>query len=209
MMPFKKTKSPFMVYKNFLSPIICESIVDKLNFILPDTDPEGNFLPYTKYDEKCEKIIFDRLKFLTPQIEKYYDIKYKGTEHINFSWYPITTEENLHCENSEFLRKKWVRTRARDFTGIIFFSDYNEKEDFDTEYEVYGGKIEFPQHGFSLNPERGTLVIFPSGPHFINSISPINVGDLYFAKFHIASQAPYLHDPEKFPGTFQSWFAGL
>jgi hypothetical protein len=109
-------------------------------------------------------------------------------------------------ENSSYLRGKWLRTKNFDFTGVLWLSNFNDKVPFDGEFEVFGGKLEFPQYGFSLNPEQGTLVIFPSVPNFINSITSISLGDLYQVRIRITAKLPYLHDPKKFPGTYIEWF---
>ena len=34
-------KSPFLVYENFISPLLCEQIVDNVDVIVPDTDVDG------------------------------------------------------------------------------------------------------------------------------------------------------------------------
>jgi hypothetical protein len=87
----------------------------------------------------------------------------------------------------------------------LFLTDYNDKPPFDEDYEVFGGKLEFPQHQFGFNPQRGTLIAFPSEPHFINMVSSILVGSLYLTKFHIATKSPLLYDPNKFPGNYNTW----
>jgi len=99
-----------------------------------------------------------------------------------------------------------VRTRDRDITAILFLTDYSKSAAFDALYEAYGGKLEFPNHGFGFNPERGTLVIFPATPHFINASSPVLVGDLFQVRINIATKRPFLYQPSEFPGNFLSWF---
>lgn len=199
-------KSPFLVIENFLSPKNCEVIVDSLGFYSPDVDSEGDPLKMFRYNEKAEELIFDRLKPIIPQVMAYYDTEYQGTEQIIFEYLAEGTTSEPVCENSNYIRKKWVRTKNRDITGMLFLSDYNENAPFDNEYEVYGGKLEFPQHGFGFNPQRGTLVFYPSGPHFINANAAVVAGDLYQARIHIASLMPYLYNPALFPGDYRSWF---
>jgi hypothetical protein len=99
-----------------------------------------------------------------------------------------------------------MRLYNRDFTGVIFLSDYQEQVPFDDEYEVFGGKLEFYSHKFGFNPQRGTLIIFPSDPHFINATSPIQAGDLFQIRFHITCTQPYLYNPKNFPGNYTTWF---
>ena len=91
----------------------------------------------------------------------------------------------------------------------MFLSDYSENYPFDSDYEVYGGKLEFPQHDFGFNPERGTLIMYPSGPHFINAFSEVLAGDLFAARFHFGTHMPFLYNPEEFPGDYTNWFSDL
>jgi hypothetical protein len=202
-------KSPFVVLRDFISPKQCEQFCDLVNFFEPDYDAKGKPLKMFKHEEKVEQVIFDKLQDIIPVLEDYYDIKYKGTEHIMVEWFAEGASGNPTCENSYYLRKKWVRSLPRDLTGILFFSDYQDSPAFDSEYEVYGGKLEFPQHNFGFNPERGTLVIYPSVPHFINATAEVKAGELYQARIHICAQQPFLYDPSKFPGDYRTWFANL
>lgn len=202
-------KSPFLVFQNFLSPKVCESIVDDLGFYSPDVDPEGNPIKMFRFKMEAEEIIFNRLEPNIPLIVNYFDTTYRGTEQIIFEYLAQGTTSVPICENSNYVRKKWVRTKDRDITCVLFLSDYNENAPFDTDYEVYGGKLEFPQHGFGFNPQRGTLVCYPSGPHFINANAAVLEGDLFQARIHIATETPLLYDPRKFPGDYRTWFNGL
>lgn len=202
-------KSPFYVVQEFISAKMCEKIVDDLGCEIVHTNEKNEPQMLFKHDDDAEDFLFSRVKELTPLIENYYNFEYRGTEKFNFEWYPEESEGNPICDNSNFLRKKWVRTKDRDFTGIIFLSDYQDKVPFDNYYEVYGGKLEFPQHKFGFNPQRGTLILFPSCPHFINVTSHINAGDLFQARFHIAAKLPYLYNPQHFPGDYRTWFTGI
>lgn len=200
-------KSPFLVYEEFLSPMQCETIVADLDMYTPDVNTDGKPLKMFKHHESSEKIIFGRIKRLVADLQKYYDFQYKGTEKMMFEWLTAGVVTEPSCDNSRYLNKKWVRMFERDFSCVIFLSDYQDKIPFEQDYEVYGGKLSFPQHGFGFNPQRGTLIIYPSGPHFINVIEPILAGDLFQVKFHIAAKLPYMYSPEKFPGTYKDWFA--
>jgi hypothetical protein len=76
---------------------------------------------------------------------------------------------------------------------------------------VFGGKIEFPAYNFSLVPQRGTLVLFPAGPHFITVISPILLGDLYQIKLNVCINAQgggrWFYQPQNFPGKWSDWLS--
>lgn len=202
-------KSPFLVIQDFLSPKLCEKIVDNLEFYSPDTNDEGKPIKMFKYHTASEEIVFNRLKPMIPDIMEYFQSEYRGTEQIMFEYLAESTVSEPLCENSNYIKKKWVRTKDRDFTGLLFLTNYNDDPDFDSDYEVYGGKLEFPQHGFGFNPSRGTMIIYPSGPHFINANAAVVAGDLHQSRVHIAASMPYLYDPEDFPGDMNSWFIDL
>lgn len=202
-------KSPFLVVQDFLSPKACESIVNDLGFYSPDIDKDGKPMKMFRHNETGQQIIYDRFKSHIATIEQYYKVEHRGTEDMIFEYFAQGTVSEPLCENSNYLRKKWVRTKDRDFTGVLFLSDYNEHTPFDGDYEVYGGKLEFPQHGFGFNPTRGVLIVYPSGPHFINANAAIIAGDLYQVRIHLGASLPYLYNPHEFPGDYRSWFKGL
>lgn len=202
-------KSPFYIVRNFLSPKQCEQIINHLGFMNPDEDTEGNPLKMVRQNELSEAIIFDRFQSVIPEVMTYFDTEHRGTEVVSFEMYPETANFEPICEACKYLHKKWVKVKDRDLSCALFLSEYNEDARFDADYEVYGGKLEFVQHQFGFNPERGTLIVYPSGPHFINVVSPLQVGDAYMAKFHIATKMPYLYQPTNFPGDYRSWFKGL
>lgn len=202
-----KPISPFYIIKDFISPLLCEELLDICNFNVPDKDKDGkNILTITSND-RAEEILYEQLQLHMPNIQSHYNIQYKGTEPITFEWYTEDCKGELMSENSVYVRGKWLRTRSRDLTAILFFSDYQDKPNFDDEYEVYGGKLEFPQHQFGFNPQRGTLVVYPSGPHFINATSVVYAGELVQARIHISAQNMLLYDPSNFPGNYLSWFS--
>lgn len=202
-------KSPFYVVQEFVSPYMCEDLIDACDFNVPDEDKDGHYIKTTKTCERAEAVIYDRLLYLLPELQAHYVFQYKGTERVEFEWFPEGSKGTFRSENSEYVRNKWLRTRARDFTAILFMSDYQEKIPFEQDYEVYGGKLEFVQHKFGFNPQRGTLIVFPSDPHFINVTSDIRAGDLYQARVQIAAQTPYIYRPDMFPGNYTTWFKPL
>jgi len=200
-------KSPFYIVQNFISPLLCEEIVDEMGFLVAEQNNEGLEVKTVRTNDKYQEIIFERLLPYIPTLEAYYGFEYKGTEQpINFEWFPEQSQGDFICENSAYLRKKWLRTKQRDISGILFLADYQDNIPFEKDFEVYGGKLEFPQWQFGFNPQRGTLVLFPSVPNFINITSRIFAGDLYQARLHLAATSPYLYVPEKFPGDINSWF---
>jgi hypothetical protein len=203
-------KSPFKIYQNFLSPKQCEEIIIGLDYISSDVDVDNNPLKMEKYYNVGEKLIYDKIQELLPEIEQYYNFQYSCTEKMMFEWYDTgVIAQTPICENSSHVRKKWLKTKNRDISAILFLSDYNDEPPFDNDYEVYGGKLEFMQHGFGFNPQRGTLILYPSCPHFINATTSIIFGELYQVRIHIAASDQWFYNPAEFKGDYKTWFNGL
>lgn len=201
------SKSPFKVYQHLFSPKQCEMMIDTLNLTSPDRDEHDKIVPTKRFNQTAQNMVFDKFQQLIPEICEYYDVEYKGSQPMTFEWYSEgAADSKPTCDNSTLLRGKWVKTRDRDLSVVLFLSDYNETPSFDDAFEVYGGKYEFPQHDFGFNAQRGTAIVYPSGPHFVNATSPVKVGNLVMCKFFISTTDPYLYDYSKFPGDVLTWF---
>lgn len=202
-------KSPFLVYREFISPLYCETIVGDLRFLEPDVDSDGNPTVMRRHNPAHEEELYNRLQGILPEAFQHYGAEYRATEKMWFEYLAEGAQPVPECANSQYLRKKWMRTKDRDFTAFLFLTDYSNNVPFDGEYEVYGGKLEFPQHNFSFNPERGTLIMFPAAPHFIYCNSFISAGDAFQVKMNFAAKSPYVYYPADFPGNYTSWFANI
>lgn len=195
-----------MVFQEFISPLQAEIIVDHLNVTVPDTDTEDTPVLMRIPHKTAEALVFERLEHIIPRIESYYNVQYKGTEQpIVFEWYAEGASGYPRCENSHYVKGKWVRTKHRDLSCVLFLSEYRDNLPFDEDYEVYGGKLEFPQHKFGFNPQRGTLIVHPSDPHFINVTTQSNVGELFQVRINITTKDPLIYSPEGYPGDFTVW----
>ncbi len=203
----KEIKSPFLVYQNFISPKLCDQILEKIKIEEPTLTDDNIPLKMERFNVESQNIIFSKFKELIPEIETHYNLKYRGTEEILFQYFPTSggIAEEPNCANSKFLRKKWVKIKDRDITGILWLKDYNSNVPIELKTDVYGGKLEFPQYNFSLHPQRGTLVLYPAYPHFITVISQILVGELYCARFQISAEN-WIYQPSNFPGNWVDWF---
>ena len=207
-------RSPFIIAQDFLSPQLCERIVQDIEVKSPNIDKNGNPTKLERHFLFWEQDIAERFHDLVPQIEERYDASYRGLQQPLFQYYPEFAKapaENPGCENSKYIRKKWVQYKDVDLVGFIWLKDYNENVPLDPRHEVFGGKLEFPVYNFSLVPQRGTLVLFPAGPHFITVISPILLGDLYQIKLNVClsqkNGGPWFYQPTNFPGTWQDWLS--
>jgi hypothetical protein len=199
--------------QDFLSPQVCEKIVDDIRVLSPDVDENGIPRKLERFNLFWENDIAERFRDLVPSIEETYDCVYRGLEKPVFQYYPEnakTPAENPGCENSKYVRKKWVMHKDVDLVGFVWLKDYNSDVPVDPRFEIFGGKLEFPAYNFSLQPQRGTLVLFPAGPHFITVISPIMLGDLYQVKLNVCINSKnggrWFYQPSNFPGTWQQWF---
>jgi len=212
-------KSPFYVVQDFLSPKQCEEILHQYEVKTPNTNLVGDPIKLEKTMEpaKGQTLIMQKLREHIPLLETHYNATYRGTESLVISHYPEfhkAPAQQAGCENSHYIKKKWLKVKDVDLTGIIWLKEYNGEVPLDPRHEVYGCKVEFPTYNFSLVPQRGTLVIFPAYPHFINCISPALVGDCYQIKVNIALSAKngsmWLYQPKDFQanGTdfIGSWF---
>ena len=208
-------KSPFIIRQDFLSPLACEKIINEIHVAEPNRDIDDNPKKLERHSLFLEQQIAERFQEVVPEIEERYNCTYRGLEKPLFQFYPENAKvpaEQPGCENSKYIRKKWVMHKDVDLVGFVWLKDYNESIPLDPRFEVFGGKLEFPAFNFSLVPQRGTLVLFPAGPHFITVISPILLSDLYQIKLTACisnhDKSRWFYNPANFPGTWQDWLSG-
>lgn len=202
-----KIKSPFFIVEEFVSPLTCEDIVDTMGFGYPETNAKGKVIRSVAPNRLLEARLADSLADLLPEIEAHYALEIKGVLPFECEWYPQGCAASQQvCENSTYLNSKWIRSNNRDLVGILFLSDYQAKVPFDPDFEVRGGKLQFPTHGFGFNPKRGMLVIFPGSSNFVNFTGGIDVGNLFQVRIPMAATRPYIYNMKEFPGNYEAWF---
>jgi hypothetical protein len=201
-------KSPFYVIEEFISPLMCEDIIQRLDNKFPNRDADNKPLKTIRASKLSEVRLLPDLRSIIPDLEAYYGFSYLGLQPLEFEWYPTDfVEIPPRCENSSLIKGKWFRTNDRDFVGVIFLNDYRDEPPFDEFYEVVGGKLAFPNHNFSFLPKRGQLVIYPGNEYFVNATQKVLFGDLNQIKFYITADNDWSYDPKKFPGSYKEWFA--
>lgn len=204
--------SPFVVKEHFISPAACEKLVNELGLKYPPSSSEKQKYERIIDDSEIVQLVKPRLEEILDELQNRYSAEIIGMEPPVFQQYfedPHTPCELHGCENSQYLRKKWVKYKDVDLVGFIWLKDFSSGVPLDPRYEVYGGKLEFPTYNFSLLPQRGTLVLYPAGPHFITAISPVLVGSLEQIKITLKLRdngKMWFYQPQNFGGTYQDWF---
>lgn len=199
---------PFFIVKDFISPLACERIIDDLRVLKTRPNIGQNGIP--KKMVLMNKLNSIRLAqtfdpYVT-ELEKHFNFEYRGTHDISFEWFPESSKvEPPKSDGYAKNKDGWTRYKEMDFIGIVWLNDYNEVAPFDPEYEVYGGKLEFPTFDISFNPARGTLIVFPCAPNFVYTVSGVQIGSLTQAKFVIRATTPYSFEKENFNCNPKEW----
>jgi hypothetical protein len=206
--------SPFHVVDNFISALQCETLVKNLGLTCPDVDLNGQPLKYERHiPSELSGNILNGIEEIFPLLERRYSAEISEV-NLMFQQYwenPKAPAEQLGCESSKFLRKKWCKVKDIDLVGFIWLKDFHDDVPLDPRIEVYGGKIEFPTYNFSLTPTRGTLVMYPGTPHFITAISHVLLGSLEQIKVTMKLKkdgAAWAYSGADYPGSYQEWFFG-
>lgn len=203
------THSPFHIVENFISPLQCERLIDRLALKAPNIGENGEPLKYERYMPlDLSGTIASELDALSPILEQRYGAPFAADPTFMFQqfWENVKTPaQGLGCENSKLVRKKWQKIKDVDLVGFLWLKTYHDSVPLDPRIECYGGKIEFPAFNFSLTPSAGTLVVFPATPHFITAISHVMVGSLEQVKIGI-KLSNWEYDPRRFPGNYKDWF---
>lgn len=199
-------KPPFFVMDEFLSPLECEDIINRSYFEFPNT---VNGVPVKSITQNLltQNRVLPYLEDIIPELERYFGFEHGGILPLSIEYYPENCkQEGIRAENSMMKDGKWQRVNDHDFTGIIFLKDDSNERNFDDLFEVYGTKLQFPNHQFSFPPARGRLIVFPSAPNFVNSTISPKIGDTYQIRFQLVAIDPYKYDMNKFPGNYKTWF---
>lgn len=183
-------KSPFLIKQDLISPSLCEDIIDSL-----------------QYKDDIRLVIENALQTYFIEFEEHFSMNINLISNIHSVYLSSETDQIPKKSDSHIFKDgKWSRINDIDFTGVIFLSDYNDRIPFSDDYEVYGGKLEFKQHRFGFNPERGTLILFPSDPHFLYNFSTVKFNKGHYIKFNLTCQRNFVYKKEQFKGNYLTWF---
>jgi hypothetical protein len=207
------THSPFHVVENLISPLQCEQIVQQLGLSRPDYAEDGQPIKHERLlPSDVSGLILSELDAIAPLIEKRYGGTLQGDPSLLFQQYfenPKAPAEARWAEGWKYLRKKWTKVKDIDLVGFIWLKDFHNSVPLDPRFEVYGGKLEFWTHNFSLTPVRGTLALFPATPHFETAMSHVMLGQLEQIRVTMKLTkhgGPWTYAPTNFPGSYKDWF---
>lgn len=203
-------KSPFLLINNFMSPMECESLLASLDTYMPNCDKDKKAIKTTIRIPVFQNRIWQRMEHYFDNVEEYYGVEIDSVTPVDVEWYPERCmEEPQRCENSAYNGTKWSIFNDYDFTVVVFLKDYNDKPDFDEDFECYGGKLQMVNHAFSMTPRRGMAVIFPSNQYFINRTESPSYGDAFQLRMHIVCSERFKYDRRNYEGNYSIWFKGL
>ncbi len=201
--------SPFHVVEDFVSPLQCEHLLAELSLSHPNIAENGAPMKYERIvTGEPFHSLHQKIHGIVPEIEQRFNSSVVGAPTMLFQQYWENAKapaEGLGCENSKFMKKKWVRVKDVDLVGFLWLKSYHDAVPLDPRVECYGGKLEFPAYNFSLTPVAGTLVVFPATPHFITAISHVMLGSLEQIKFGIKLQ-DWEYRASDYPGSYKDWF---
>lgn len=202
-----KQRPPFLILKEFLSPLECENVLSSIRLDFPNVDVNDNPIKTIIKAPVIQNRVWQRMELYFEIIEKYYQVEIDSIGEVDIEWYPEESiKEQTRCENSIYINSKWQIVNDNDFCMVVFLKDYNDSKNFDIDFECYGGKLNMVNHGFGFNPERGTAIIFPGNQNFINLTDPPKYGDALQIRTHITTVERYKYSPSLFPGNFKTWF---
>jgi hypothetical protein len=201
-------KPPFFIVDEFLNEEECLTVLDRLTLTMP-SEENGKFIKTILGNKVISDSIIHMFSFYEEDVENYYKVELRNFSSVAVEWFPQNCrQDGVVCENSFLRNGEWKRRNANDFTAIIFLKNRNTTTEFDEETDVYGGTLQFPVQNVSIHPKMGTLVLFPSGPHFRNNTLSPQIGDMVQLRFQIVCEKPYNYSLKDFPGDYRTWWKG-
>lgn len=119
------------------------------------------------FDFYCARILYDFCAQVFKYLDDYgkrYDAAFNGMEHVNVNRYYPGEQYHVHSDAGP--------GHNREISALVYLNDVAE-----------GGQTEFVNHGFSVFPKAGRLVIFPSNYAYAHAAHPPVSGVKYSAAF--------------------------
>lgn len=202
-------KKPFLIFEDFVNPLACEQIINDLRIhtTYPLIGQDGSPRKSIFHNNLNTTRIMRMFDGVVTELESNFDTTYLGTHQLMFEWYPTNYKKvEPVCDAYQYTKKEgWKKSNLLDFTGILWLNDFNDSEDFDPYFEVYGGNLNFPNFDINFKPQRGTLVIFPSTPNFVYNVGQISYGSLTQVHFQIRSTGDFQYNQDEYDLNPESW----
>ncbi|NVJ54051.1 MAG: 2OG-Fe(II) oxygenase [Campylobacteraceae bacterium] len=189
---------PFLIIKDFLSPKICDELIQSIkkeeDFIDAKIKKE-NYLNYTnksirktkiyKLNDEYKSIYKKRFLAIQKQIEDYFSLaltistKVQVLEYLEGSFYKAHSDDsNMLMKDEELIGFKNVAVN-RKLTTVFFASSCSEKENFNT---FSGGELLFnflfdkEGNPIKYKPKAGEMIVFFSNPYFTHEVLKVEKG---------------------------------
>jgi hypothetical protein len=203
----KQSKSPFILWEDFIPQNQCEEILINLKHSIPNRNNKNVPIKTIKTNQLDEIRLMPKIDELLDHAEQYYGFKTLNVSPFDYEWRAEGYEaEQPRPDNGMFFNGKWIKSKDVDFTIIVFLSTSKDVSIKDTFLESFGGKLEFFNHKLTIAAKAGTVVMFPSNEHFLNTFSDVTLGNSNCARIQITATTPYDYKAENFPGDYRTWF---
>jgi len=202
-------KKPFLIFKDFVSPLACEQIITdlKIHNTYPIIGQDGSPRKSIFHNNLNTTRIMNRFDDVVSKMEENFDTSYLGTHQLMFEWYPTQYKKvETVCDAYHYKKSDgWKKANLLDFTAILWLNEFNDSSDFDPYYEVYGGNLNFPNFDINFKPSRGTLLLFPSTPNFVYNVGNISYGSLTQVHFQIRTATGFTFNKDEYDMNPKNW----
>lgn len=125
MMKKQINKSPFLIQREFISPLLCEDIMQDVIKALSFPNVDENNIPQQMectLNDRLQNIIIEQCENkIIKNIETYYNTTVDNITKPKVLWYPEGyTNNNIICDNANYTDKHWIKTKNRDFSLTVF-----------------------------------------------------------------------------------------
>lgn len=120
-----------------------------------------------KSDELILELIYDMIRRLKVEVEKFFDVKVQATGPAIVRW-RVGDRQEPHADKEFHIGEE--RGRPNDFphydiASLFYFND---------EYE--GGELYFPVQGIEFKPKPGAAYFFPGDRFYVHGVRPVKSG---------------------------------